>query len=320
MKGKARKAAKEQAELTPRAAAVLLVGGKLPEVATSISGDAVIRLDDAREIERRLNAFAEYRRWALHVLKGGRETGTAFLLREAGRVAAVCDEASCCDLANAVRLVLPAIEDEDFERAGNLERKILSNPEARSWFGVIRAIEIALSVSIVPAYNPVPMGDAAHDLNALAANLGLTFEEAAAKLTARETTGRATAEPRPKLTPQQIREAKRQISEAKLQVRLDRLERRYEQRLKAIELPPGGFTTKKQADAAARLATNLRDVQKLQTELGCPVSEWPDRVTEAESMASAYRRTHTKTGEIVPRRPRGRPRRNSSSEQARSSP
>src|ERR1700736_6226486 len=99
MKGKARKAAKKQAELTPRAAqaeltpraaAVLLVSGKLPEVATSISGDDVIRLDDAREIERRLNAFAEYRRWALHVLKEGRETGTAFLLREAGRVAAVC--------------------------------------------------------------------------------------------------------------------------------------------------------------------------------------------------------------------------------------
>lgn len=204
MKGKAaRKVAKEQAELTPRAAAVLLVSGKLPEVATSINGD-VIRLDGAREIERRLNAFAEYRRWALHVLKKGQETGTAFLLREAGRVAAVCDEASCCDLANSVRLILPAIEDEDFERASDLERKILSNPETRSWFGVIRAIEIALSVRIVPAYNPAPMGDAAHDLNALASGLGYTFESAkrtlergAAEATQRVTTSRATAEPRP---------------------------------------------------------------------------------------------------------------------------
>jgi hypothetical protein len=119
-----------------------------------------------------------------------------------------------------------------------------------------------------------------------------------------ETTGRATGEPRPKLTPDEIRRAK-------LQSRLDGLQLKYEERLEALELPPEGFTTKKQAAAAATLATNLRRVQELQAELGFSVTEWPDRVSEAENMASAYRRTHTKTGEIVPRRPRGRPRRTS---------
>jgi acyl carrier protein len=130
--------------------------------------------------------------------------------------------------------------------------------------------------------------------------LGDLWRVVAAELEARET-DRATGEPR--------RMTQAEIRRAKLQERLDGLQPKYEKRLGALELPLEGFTTKKQADEAAALATNLRDIQKLQLELGFPVTEWPDRVTEAESMASAYRRTHTKTGESKPRRPRGRPRR-----------
>jgi tetratricopeptide (TPR) repeat protein len=68
----------------------------------------------------------------------------------------------------------------------------------RELVGIAEELELALvDKEQEELYNSDLMGDAAHDLNALAANLGLTFEEAAAKLTARETTGRATAEPRP---------------------------------------------------------------------------------------------------------------------------
>jgi hypothetical protein len=66
----------------------------------------------------------------------------------------------------------------------------------RSDRAVFAQVFAAFAEAAEKIYNPVHMGDAAHDLNALAANLGLTFEEAAAKLTARETTCRATGEPR----------------------------------------------------------------------------------------------------------------------------
>jgi|SRR5665213_3272942 len=128
-------------------------------------------------------------------------------------------------------------------------------------------------------------------------------------------TSRAEAEVRSaagKLTPQKIREAKDKA-------RLDGLELLYQQRLEASDLPSGGFTTKEQADAGALLATTLRELQKLQGKLGLPVTKTPERVLEAQAMASAYRRHHDKeTGELIPPRRRGRPRRTSI--QATSSP
>jgi len=90
--------------------------------------------------------------------------------------------------------------------------------------------------------------------------------------------------------------------------RLDRLRARYERRLLAMVLPPDGFTTKAQAKAAARLATTLRRLQKVQAELGLPVTERPALVKKAESMRMSYKRHHNKTEETTVR-PRGRPRR-----------
>ena len=91
--------------------------------------------------------------------------------------------------------------------------------------------------------------------------------------------------------------------------RLGRLQARYEKRLREIELPEGGFKTKEQSDAAHRLSTTLRDLQKVQTELGLPVAEKPEKVKKAEAMVSAYYGSHDKTGAPIARRPRGRPRR-----------
>ena len=119
---------------------------------------------------------------------------------------------------------------------------------------------------------------------------------------ARETTGRATAAPRPKLTPEQVRETK-------ARARLDGLQLRYEERLEAIELPSGGFTTKAQVKAADQLAGTYRALAEVQAVLNLPVTEKPERVATAEAMASAYRRSHDETGEVIPVRPRGRPRR-----------
>jgi tetratricopeptide (TPR) repeat protein len=130
-------------------------------------------------------------------------------------------------------------------------------------------------------------------------------QKLAEKAAARETTGRATAQPRPeKLTREKIREVKDKA-------RLDGLRVLYGVRLEAAtELPEGGFKTKAEADAAALLATTLRDLQKLERKLRLPVTETPERVREGEAMASAYRRSHDKnTGEVIPPRPRGRPRR-----------
>jgi hypothetical protein len=82
---------------------------------------------------------------------------------------------------------------------------------------------------------------------------------------------------------------------------------RYERQLRDIELPEGGFTTKAQADAAGRLDQTFRELQNIQAGLGLPVSEKPERVREAVRRRSAYVKHHTKTGEVIPARPRGRP-------------
>ena len=76
-----------------------------------------------------------------------------------------------------------------------------------------------------------------------------------------ETTNHRSFVPHPKLTPEQI-------DNAKAEARLQGLELRYRDRLAALRLPEeGGFTTSAEAKAAARLAENLRDVQRLQAQL-----------------------------------------------------
>jgi tetratricopeptide (TPR) repeat protein len=99
-----------------------------------------------------------------------------------------------------------------------------------------------------------------------------------------------------------------QIQIAKVKARLDGLLRRYEERLMEMNLPEGVIETKKEADAAARLATTLRDVQRLQAELRLPLTETPERVKQMEALAAVYRRSHDKTGKPVVPKTRGRPR------------
>lgn len=122
---------------------------------------------------------------------------------------------------------------------------------------------------------------------------GLSVEEAinvlrkaSAETLARETTARASDD-----------------------TRLGRLQARYERRLREIELPDGGFTTKAQVGAAHRLAQTFSHLQKVKSELGLPVTEKPEQVRKAEAMASAYRRSHDKSGAAIPVRRPGRPRR-----------
>jgi hypothetical protein len=129
------------------------------------------------------------------------------------------------------------------------------------------------------------MGDVKTDLNALARNLGLSFEEAAQKLTRDDDT------------------------------RLG-LQARYQKRLREIELPEGGFTTKAQVAAADRLAATYRQLRAVQTDL-----EKPEAVARAEALASAYRRSHDKTsGAAIPVRRVGRPRKTGSERRSSSSP
>jgi hypothetical protein len=92
--------------------------------------------------------------------------------------------------------------------------------------------------------------------------------------------------------------------------RLGRLEARFAARLSKLDLPEGGFTNEKDAAAAKRLATTTRELQKVQAALGLPVIETPERVKKGDAMAASYFRHHdAETGEPLPSRPRGRPRR-----------
>jgi len=147
------------------------------------------------------------------------------------------------------------------------------------------------------------------------------FKKAATEETARDSTagqlrefvlpaGGFTTEAEVKAAPARAELSAQQLAAEIDDSTLGHRRRRFEKRLREIELPEGGFTTKEQAGAAALLATTLRELQKLERELGLPVTETPKRVREAEAMASAYRRSHDdETGEVIPPRPRGRPRR-----------
>jgi hypothetical protein len=91
--------------------------------------------------------------------------------------------------------------------------------------------------------------------------------------------------------------------------RLGRLQARLEMRLRNIELPEGGFTSPAQAKAAARLEKTFIDLVKVEAELNLPPREKPERLCEAVRLRGVYVKHHTKTGELIPSRPRGRPRR-----------
>jgi tetratricopeptide (TPR) repeat protein len=69
---------------------------------------------------------------------------------------------------------------ESLERAAAVEP---GNQELQTWVQGLRRRLLGFDESKTPGYTGHPMGDTAHDLNALAANLGLSFEVAAAKLT-----------------------------------------------------------------------------------------------------------------------------------------
>ena len=121
----------------------------------------------------------------------------------------------------------------------------------------------------------------------------------------------------PHITPEQVAAIVARVLQKK-DTTLGRVRSRYERQLREIVLPSGGFTTKTEADAAAALSTTLRDLRKVQRDLGLSLTEKPERVSEAERLRSAFVRSHAKTGEVISVRPRGRPRR--APDQASSSP
>lgn len=128
-------------------------------------------------------------------------------------------------------------------------------------------------------------------------------DKLAAKMgaTARETTSRATAEPRPDRSPEEVAAMLKDSI-------LGRLQEKFEKQLREIELPEGRFTTIEQARGGKAFAKTFYDLQKRREKLGLPPLERPDRVKEAGSMAAEYYDHHTKTGEFIPPKPRGRPR------------
>jgi hypothetical protein len=140
------------------------------------------------------------------------------------------------------------------------------------------------------------MGDKNEHLRAVAEDYGLPVEVAGKALE------RAAAE----LTARQAAEF---MANTRGIERLRSLEARFETRLAGFDLPVGGFTTPKQAADATTLGSTLRELQKLQRKMELPVTETPERVFQAEAMASAFRRHHdAETGALIPPRPRGRPR------------
>jgi hypothetical protein len=111
----------------------------------------------------------------------------------------------------------------------------------------------------------------------------------------------ATGPPRPDMPPELVAAMLKDSI-------LGRLHQKFEKQLREIELPEGGFTTIEQARAGGALAKTFHDLQKRREKLGLPPMERPDRVTEAATMAAYYYDRHTETGEFIPPRPRGRPR------------
>jgi hypothetical protein len=64
-----------------------------------------------------------------------------------------------------------------------------------------------------------------------------------------------------------------------------------------------------QRKAADRLSSTFSDLQEVERQVGLPMTEKPEQVKRAEALASAYRRSHDKSGAAIPVRRPGRPRR-----------
>jgi hypothetical protein len=116
-----------------------------------------------------------------------------------------------------------------------------------------------------------------------------------------EVTEPAPAEPPPDRSPEMVAAMLRDSI-------LGRLQQKFEKGLRDIKLPEGGFTTKEQARAGTAFATTFYRLQKRRAQLGLPPVEKPWQVSDAERMKSDYYAHHTATGEFIPPRPRGRPR------------
>jgi hypothetical protein len=89
---------------------------------------------------------------------------------------------------------------------------------------------------------------------------------------------------------------------------LGRLRARFEKRLRELELPAGGFTSKGQADAVARLSGTFYQLQNVETGFGLPPREIPWKLTEGARLRSEWENHHDKEGRPIAVRPRGRPR------------
>jgi hypothetical protein len=194
------------------------------------------------------------------------------------------------DLINAARLRI----DEGKSRHGDIRSwgwwSSNSHDAARDLLGLVR--------HVIQYYNRL-MRDKNEHLRAVAEDYGLPVEVAGKALE------RAAAE----LTARQAGNSARDVE------RVYRLQAQYEERLATLELPAGGFSTPEEAGAGSRLAGTLRELQKLQTKLGLPVTDTRDEVLRAASLASAYWQRHDKeTGAFIPPHPRGRPRRKASAE------
>jgi hypothetical protein len=187
-------------KLTPRAA--LLTKYRLLEEALKKEGFGVRLFPDipgTRKIEQSLNAFAELRRW-LMIMPEQQGGVSEFFEREAERVAGLCKKLEDIDepnygaeLAGVVEAVVGLVTRADFDKRDEL----LATVKDWHFFAFLEDWETSIGASIVPAYTGdgredrqstvnLPSGtmsDAEHDLNALAAKLGLSFEEAAATLT-----------------------------------------------------------------------------------------------------------------------------------------
>jgi hypothetical protein len=134
-----------------------------------------------------------------------------------------------------------------------------------------------------------PDMDEAHDLNAVAADLGYSFEDARQLLereaadTAREVTGRARAELRPVIEPP----APVVVIEDQT---LLRLQHRYAERLTSTTLPAEGLKDAEQARAARRLIATYQNLRQRHVDRGLEPPPKDARVTEAERLATAFYR------------------------------
>ena len=146
-----------------------------------------------------------------------------------------------------------------------------------------------------PVYTGKPMGDKNEHLRTVADDEGLTVDQVREAIDA-------------------WKAAKGELTAVIEDSPLARLRLRFAKRLREIELPADGFSTKAQADAAHRLSATLYQLQATQTGLGLPVTEKPERVREAERLRTAYLRSHDGAGLPVAVRPRGRPRRDAAQE------